>query len=129
MPRPSSTQPTDVELQILRILWEQGASTAREIHNALAGERETNYSTTVKMLSVMYDKGMVKRDAEVRPQVFQPVASQEKTQRRMLKNLIEKAYDGSAGSLVLHALSSKKTSPEELAEIRRLLGELEQGEQ
>lgn len=129
MPRPSSTQPTDVELQILRILWEQGASTAREIHNALASERETNYSTTVKMLSVMYDKGMVKRDAEVRPQVFQPVASQEKTQRRMLKNLIEKAYDGSAGSLVLHALSSKKTSPEELAEIRRLLGELEQGEQ
>lgn len=128
MPRPGSSQPTDVELQILRILWEQGAATARQIHNALAKERETNYSTTVKMLSVMFDKGLVKRDADVRPQVFQPVASQQRTQRQMLRNLIEKAYDGSAGSLVLHALSSKKTSPEELAEIRRLLGELEAGD-
>ncbi len=128
MPRPGSSQPTDVELQILRILWEQGPSTARQIHNALVKERETNYSTTVKMLSVMFDKGLVKRDADVRPQVFQPVASQQRTQRQMLKNLIEKAYDGSAGSLVLHALASKKASPEELAEIRRLLGELEAGE-
>jgi predicted transcriptional regulator len=128
MPRPSSLQPTEVELQILRILWEQGPSTARQIHNLLAEARDTNYSTTVKMLSVMLDKHLVKRDAAVRPQVFRPVASQEHVQRRMLKDLIQKAYDGSAGSLVLQALSSQKASPQELVEIRRLLRELEGGQ-
>ena len=81
------------------------------------------------MLSVMLDKRLVKRDAAVRPQVFRPVASQEHTQRRMLKDLIRKAYDGSAGSLVLQALASQKASPQELAEIRRLFRELEGGEQ
>ncbi len=129
MPRPASSQPTEVELQILRILWEQGPSTARQVHNRLAQDRDTNYSTTVKMLSVMLDKGLVKRDETVRPQVFRPADSQERTQQRMLGDLIHKAFDGSAGSLVLQALSSQKASPEELAEIRRLLNELEGGEQ
>lgn len=127
MPRPTSSQPTEVELQILRILWEQGPSTARQIHNFLADDRDTNYSTTVKMLSVMLDKQLVKRDATVRPQVFRPGASQEHVQRRMLKDLIQRAYDGSASSLVLQALSSQKASPQELLEIRRLLRELEGG--
>ena len=128
MPRPPSSQPTEVELQILRILWERGPSTARQIHNRLAEDRETNYSTTVKMLSVMLDKRLVKRDETVRPQVFRPATSQERTQKRMLKDLIQRVYDGSAGSLVLQALASQKASPEELAEIRRLLSELEGGE-
>ena len=129
MPRVTSSQPTEVELQILRILWEQGPSTARQIHNRLAEDRDTNYSTAVKMLSVMLDKRLVKRDAAVRPQVFRPVASQERTQRRMLKDLIQKAYDGSAGSLVLQALTSQKASPQELVEIRQLLSKLNGGEQ
>jgi BlaI family penicillinase repressor len=127
MPRLPSSQPTEVELQILRILWEHGPSTARGIHNQLSGERETNYSTTVKMLSVMLDKKLVKRDETVRPQVFRTVATQDRTQERMLKDLIQKAYDGSMGSLVMQALSSQKSSPDELAEIRRLLNELEVG--
>ncbi len=127
MPRPSSSQPTEVELRILRILWGQGPSTARQIHNRLAEDRDTNYSTTVKMLSVMLDKGLVRRDETVRPQVFRPAATQQRTQQRMLKDLIQKAYDGSAGSLVLQALASQKASPEELAEIRQLLNELEGG--
>ena len=80
------------------------------------------------MLSVMLDKRLVKRDETIRPQVFRPAASQKRTQQRMLKDLIQRAYDGSAGSLVLHALASQKASPEELAEIRRLLSELEEGE-
>ena len=125
MPRPTSSQPTEVELQILRILWKQGPSTARQVHNCLTEDRETNYSTTVKMLSVMLDKRLVKRDDTLRPQVFRPSASQERTQQRMLKDLIQRAYDGSTGSLVLQALASQKASPEELAEIRRLLSELE----
>ena len=128
MPRPTSSQPTEVELLILSILWEQGPSTARQIHNRLAEERDTNYSTSVKMLSVMLEKRLVKRDESVRPQVFRPAASQERTQKRMLKDLIQRAYDGSAGSLVLQALASQKASPEELAEIRQLLSEMEGGE-
>ncbi len=129
MARPGPSQPTDVELQILRILWEQGASTARQIHNRLAETRDTNYSTTVKMLSVMLDKELVKRDAGVRPQVFRPAVSQQRTQQRMLKNLIQRVYDGSAGSLVLQALASQKASPQDLAEIRRQLSKLEGGGQ
>jgi len=123
MPRTPSSQPTEVELQILSILWKQGTSTARQIHNQLAEVRDTNYSTTVKMLSVMLEKDLVRRDESVRPQLFRPAATQERTQRRMLKELIQKVYDGSAGSLVLQALASQKTSPEELAEIRRMLDE------
>ena len=129
MPRLPSSQPTEVELQILRRLWELGPSTARQIHNRLAEDRDTNYSTTVKMLSVMLEKGLVRRDETVRPQVFRPAATQQRTQQQMLKDLIQKVYDGSAGSLVLQALASQKASPEELAEIRLSLNELEGGEQ
>jgi predicted transcriptional regulator len=125
MPRPGSTQPTEVELQILRVLWDRGPSTVRQIHNGLTADKETNYSTTVKMLSVMLEKGLVRRDESVRPLVYRPAKNQQATQRSMLRDLIQRAYDGSAGSLVLQALSSKQASPEELAEIRRLLDELE----
>ena len=125
MPCAPSSQPTEVELRILRALWEQGPSTARQIHNSLAVERDTNYSTTVKMLSVMLDKDLIKRDETVRPQVFRPADTRQRTQQRMLRDLIQKVYDGSAGSLMLQALSSQKASPEELAEIRKLLDKLE----
>ena len=128
MPRSPSSQPTEVELQILRILWEQGPSTARQIHNRLAEVRDTNYSTTVKMLSIALDKGLVRRDETVRPQVYRPAATRRRTQQRMLKDLIQKVYDGSAGSLVLQALASQKASPAELAEIRRVLDELGESE-
>ena len=128
MARSASTQPTEVELSILRILWELGDATARQVHNALATDRDTNYSTTVKMLAVMLDKGLVRRDDSVRPQLFRAATTQARTQQRILKDVIQKVYDGSASSLVMQALSSKKASPEELAEIRRLLDELEGGE-
>ena len=110
------------------MLWEQGPSTARQIHQRLTENRDTNYSTTVKMLSVMLQKNLVKRDESVRPQVYRPAATQQRTQQRMLKDLIQKAYDGSAGSLVMQALSSQKASPKELAEIRQLLDDLEGSE-
>lgn len=127
MGRPQPSQPTEVELQILRVMWDHGPSTVGDIHKILLAERGTNYSTTVKMLSVMLDKGLVKRDETVRPHVYRPVAPQKTTQQKMLRELIRKAYHGSTGSLVLHALSSQKASPEELAEIRRLLDTLEGG--
>ena len=127
MARSLSTQPTEVELQILRILWTSGGSTAREVHNGLADieEKDTTYSTTVKMLSVMLEKGLVKRDESVSPQVYRAAVSQKVTQRKMLGDLIDKVYDGSSLSLVLQALASRKASQEELAEVRRMLDELE----
>jgi BlaI family penicillinase repressor len=121
-----SSQPTEVELQILRILWQTGGATARQVHNALATveAKSTNYSTTVKMLSVMLDKSLVKRDESATPQIYRAAASREKTQRRMVRDLIDKAFEGSALSLVMQALSSK-ASQADLAEIRRLLDEME----
>lgn len=129
MARQSSEQPTEVELEILGILWAQGKSTARDIHNALSKNRETNYSTTVKMLAVMFNKQLVKRNESTRPIRFSAAQSQTKTQSRLLKNLVQKAYDGSFGSLVLQALSSKKTSTEELEKIRNLLDKIEKDTQ
>ena len=125
MPRLNPSQPTEVELQILGILWDSGKATARDIHNRILESRETNYSTTVKMLSVMLEKQLVKRDDSVRPQLFTAAATQKRTQAKLLKALVQKAYDGSMGSLVLQALSSKKATKEELAEIRELLDHLE----
>jgi len=125
--RPASSQPTEVELQILRILWHSGGATAREVHNSLAAieSRDTVYSTTVKMLSVMLEKGLAKRDDSVSPQVYRAASSQKVTQRKMMSDLIEKVYDGSALSLVMQALSSQKATSEELQEIRRMVDELE----
>lgn len=127
MPRPASAQPTEVELQILRILWQRDGATAREVHNLLAEveDRDRAYSTTVKMLAVMLDKGLVKRDETASPQVYRAAFSQKHTQGKMLRDLIEKAYDGSALSLVMQALSSSRATAEELAEVRRMVDELE----
>lgn len=125
MVKPVSTQPTEVELQILRILWELGPSPVREIHKKLEAEKGTNYSTTVKMLSVMLEKGLVKRDEEVSPHIYRATATREKTGKKMLTDLVEKVYAGSTMSLVLQALSSTKASREELDEIRKLLDQME----
>ena len=113
MPREPSQQPTEVELQILRILWELGRAPVREIHQRLNAVKGTNYSTTVKMLAVMLEK------------VYAAALTQKRAQKRMLGDLIDKLYDGSAQALVLHALSAKKASAEELNEIRRILDQLE----
>ena len=126
MARPASSQPTEVELQILRILWELGPSPVREIHRRLEREKGTNYSTTVKMLAVMRQKGLVQRDEEATPHVYRAGITQERAQKRMLDDLIQKVYGGSARSLVLHALSSNRASPEDLDEVRRLLDKMRQ---
>lgn len=117
--------PTEVELEILNVLWELKRATAREVHDKLASYRTTNYSTTVKMLAVMFDKELIKRDESIRPMQFYAAAPQRRTQTNLLRSLIQRAYDGSVGSLVLQALSSKRATADELAEIRRLLDQLE----
>lgn len=126
MARPPASQPTDVELQILQVLWEHGPSTVRFIHDCLSKTRETTYATTVKMLVIMYEKQLVARDDSVRPQIYRAVATRNRTQKQMLNEFIQKVYDGSAASVVLQALSSKKASKADMAKIRELLDELEE---
>jgi len=125
MPRYASSQPTEVEMQILRILWELGPSPVRVVHQRLQAAKGTNYSTTVKMLSVMLQKGLVKRDEQAQPHVYRPALTRAKTGKRLLDDLLEKVYDGSTMALVLQALASGKASKEELDEIRRILDEME----
>ena len=120
-----SSQPTAVELEILRILWELGPSPVRPIHARLAEAKGTNYSTTVKMLSVMLTKGLVKRDETTTPHVYRAAITRERAGKKILSELIEKVYDGSAMSLVLQALAGGKASQAEIDEARRLLNELE----
>ncbi len=121
-------QPTEVELQILRVRWELGPSPVRDIHARLNAEKGTNYSTTVKMLSVMLDKGLVRRDENVSPHVWRAAVTRDSAGKRLVRDLVDKVYDGAAMSLVLHALksakASAKASAEELAEVRRLLDEM-----
>jgi len=126
MPRPGSVHPTDVELQMLRILWDLGPCPVREIHTRLQADKGTNYSTTVKMLAVMLQKGLVKRDEDARPFVYRAALTRNKAGKGMLHDLIDKVYEGSALSLVLQALSTGKATKEELSEVRRLLDRMEE---
>ena len=120
-----SSQPTAVELEILRILWDLGPSPVRDIHTRLAEVKGTNYSTTVKMLSVMLTKGLVKRDEDATPHIWRAAMTWDRAAKKFLTELIEKVYDGSAMSLVLQALSSGKASKTEIDEARRLLDKME----
>jgi len=125
MPRSDVPQPTQLELQILRILWDLGPSPVRAIHKRLQAENGTIYSTTVKMLAVMMEKGLVRRDERAQPHVYRPTLSRARAGKRLLSDLIDKVYDGSAMSLVMQALSATKATPDELDEVRRLLDQVE----
>jgi len=120
-----SSQPTAVELEILRILWEKGPCPVRDVHARLNAAKGTNYSTTVKMLAVMLTKGLVKRDEQATPHIYRAAITRDRAAKRFLSELIEKVYDGSAMSLVLQALASGKASKAEIDEARRLLDEME----
>jgi BlaI family penicillinase repressor len=128
MPRKPSDQPNDVELSILRVLWERGPSTVREVHDTLQEDRDTGYTSTLKMMQVMLEKGLLKRDDSKRPQIYQPAVPEEQTQSRMVRDLVQKVFGGSAQKLVLRAVRTHRISRAELAEIRKLLNNLE-GEQ
>jgi predicted transcriptional regulator len=113
-------RPTDAELAILRVLWERGPVTVRQVHEALA-DRETGYTTTLKLMQIMADKGLVTRDESARTHVYAARVSQEQTQRQLVNDLVDRAFGGSAAELVLRALSDARTSAEELREIRKLI--------
>ena len=116
--------PTDAELGILRVLWARGPSTVREVHEAL--KDGTGYTTVLKLMQIMTEKGLVVRDESQRAHVYSAQATQQRTQRQLVTDLVDRAFGGSPAQLAMQALSSKKTSPEELAELRRLLDTLEQ---
>lgn len=120
-----SSQPTAVELEILRILWDLGPCPVRAVHTRLAEIKGTNYSTTVKMLSVMLTKGLVKRDENTTPHIYHAAITRDRAAKSFLSELIEKVYNGSAMSLVLQALANGKASQREIDEARRLLDEME----
>jgi predicted transcriptional regulator len=127
MPRPKLPKPTDGELAILSVLWRRGPRTVREVHSEFSQTRETGYTTVLKMLQIMAEKGLVTRDETRKTHVYHAALAQTEAQRRFVGDLLDRLFNGSAHRLVLQALSAKKASPEELAEIRRLLDDMEGG--
>src|SRR6187200_2604864 len=114
-------RPTDAELAILRVLWEHGACTVRQVHEALSRERPAAYTTALKMLQIMTEKGLVRRDDTDRTHVYQPKLTEEQTQRQLVRDLLDRAFGGSSSKLVLQALSARRATAEELGEIRKLI--------
>ena len=115
----SRRKPTDAEVAILRVLWSRGPSTVREVAEAMG--REGAYTTVLKLLQIMAEKGLVRRDESTRTHVYKATASADQTQQQLVTDLVDKVFAGSAAKLVMHALATGKASPEELAEIRKLL--------
>ena len=118
-------RPTDAELSILNVLWEHGPLSVRDIQRTMNEVRPTGYTTVLKMLQIMTEKGLVDRDESVRPQIYRPKYSRAQTQRRLLADLLHRAFDGSVRELVLQALATKKSSPAELEAIEKLLDRFE----
>jgi predicted transcriptional regulator len=118
-------KPTDGELAILGVLWRHGPRTVREIHSEFNRTRETGYTTVLKMLQIMAEKGLVTRDETQKTHVYQAALAQSEAQRWFLGDLLDRVFNGSAHRLVLQALSTKKASAAELAEIRKLLDDIE----
>ena len=121
-----SIKPTESELEILQILWTKGLATVREVHEELASSKEVGYTTTLKLMQIMHEKGLVKRDESMRTHVYQAAVNREKTQKHLLDKMIDSLFGGSSTQLVLQALGSgeQKISNEELEKIQTLLNDL-----
>jgi len=117
--------PTPAELEILRVLWRRGPGTVRDVFEAMQAERNMGYSTILKFLQIMAEKGLVRRDEKLRAHVYEAARPREWTQQQLAGDLLHSAFNDSARSLMLGALSARKTSREELAELRKLLDEYE----
>ncbi len=121
--------PTDGELRILQVLWRRGPATARDVHEVLAAERPTAYTTTLKLLQIMHEKGLVTRDDSARTHVYAAAVTEADTRRQAAADLRDRMFGGSAASLVQHALSLEPTSRDELRRIRAMLDALESTEE
>lgn len=114
-------KPTESELEILQILWDQGEATVREVHEILAKRKSAGYTTTLKLLQIMHDKGMVTRDDSTRSHVYKAALNKKKTQKQFLDKMIKGLFSGSSAQLVMQALGQQKASKEELDEIQKYL--------
>ncbi len=121
MPKSSAPKPTDAELAILRVLWDRGPSTVRQVHDVLGRERLAGYTTSLKLLQIMTEKGLVDRDDRDRTHVYRARLTEEQTQRQLIRDLVDRAFGGSPTKLVMQALAARRASADELREIRRAI--------
>ena len=121
MSRAATPRPTDAELAILRILWDRGPSTVRQVHDLLARERHAAYTTALKLLQIMTEKGLVERDERDRTHIYRAKLSEETTQRQLVRDLLDRAFGGSSSKLVMQALATRRASPDELRDIRKAI--------
>jgi len=117
-------KPTESELEILQILWQRGIATVREVHEELGKTKDVGYTTTLKLMQIMHEKGLVRRDESMRTHIYQPAVNKEKTQKHLLEKMIDSLFGGSSTQLVLQALGEHKSNPEELEKIQALLDNL-----
>lgn len=120
-------KPTDAEMEILQVLWASGPSTVRFVNEKLARTKEVGYTTTLKFMQIMFDKGLLDRQLEGRTHIYSPVISEAEVQERVLDRLLETTFGGSAKKLVMRVLGQNRSSKEELEEIRKLIDKLESG--
>jgi predicted transcriptional regulator len=128
MTQTGTPRPTEAELAILQVLWRHGSATVRQVHEELSQQRPTGYTTVLKLMQIMAEKGLVDRDESSRAHVYSARLDEALTQRQLVGDLLDRAFSGSASRLVMQALASRRASHEELAEIRRLLNELSEEE-
>jgi BlaI family transcriptional regulator, penicillinase repressor len=120
--------PTNSELEILNVLWRRGPCTVREVFDEIAAKRDVGYTTALKLLQLMAEKGLVKRDESARSHIYEAAVPEKKVKRHIVSEVMDRVFEGSAASLVMQALSSKKASPEEIEQIRALLDKQSRGE-
>ena len=125
MTKPPLQKPTASELEILRVLWERGPSTVRDVHEALREKKDLGYTTVLKLLQIMTAKGTVRRNEEQRAHVYEACQPATETKRQLVGDVLQRVFEGSASELMIHALEGRRTSKEELGEPRRLLDEYE----
>ncbi len=116
-----NNRPTEGELEILQVLWERKSATVRDVHEELLKVKEAGYTTTLKLMQIMFEKGLVSRDSSSKTHIYQPVVSKEKTQNLFLNKMIDSLFSGSSSQLIMQALGNHKTSKKELDEIRNYL--------
>jgi BlaI family penicillinase repressor len=124
---PQRPKPTAAELEILRVLWRRGPSTVHEVQPEIARGSRVGYTTVLKLLQIMFEKGLVTRNGTSRPHVFKAAVAEGPVKKRLLAELLDQVFDGSTTSLVMHTLSAKRATPEEVRQLRQLLDEMEEG--
>lgn len=124
----SKPAPTNSELEILNVLWKRGPSTVRDVHEELGAKRDVGYTTILKLMQLMAEKGLVRRNESARSHVYAAAVQEKRVKRHLVSDLMDRVFDGSAASMVMQALSSQKATPEELEQIRALLDKHSRGE-